>query len=115
MPGITHTPASCVLGPLTCARVSSRFTHQTPAPSFPGTILRQYLKNSPQQYTRIVYTGDGQNDLCPLLQLAEGDVGVARRGYGLDKALSQWSFDVKATVHVIDFLTELGNVIQSYC
>ena len=62
-------------------------------------------------YTRVVYVGDGHNDLCPLLQLSESDVGVVRRGYGLDKALAKGSHEVKATVHIIDFVTELGSVI----
>ena len=53
-----------------------------------GTILREYLERSAEKYSRVVYVGDGQNDLCPLLQLGKGDVGVVRKGYSLDKALA---------------------------
>ena len=62
-----------------------------------------------------MYVGDGQNDLCPLLGLGKGDIGIVRKGYGLEKALSKGSYDMKATIHVIDFLQELGDVIKSKC
>ena len=82
----------------------------------PGTILQDYLKQSDHhKYTKVVYTGDGHNDLCPVVQLGMGDVGVVRKGYGLEKALLKEPHDVKATLHVIDFLQELGSVITSQC
>ena len=80
-----------------------------------GTILREYLERSAEKYSRVVYVGDGQNDLCPLLQLGKGDVGVVRKGYSLDKALAQGSHDVSATVHVVDFLHGLGDLITTHC
>lgn len=80
-----------------------------------GTILKGYLEGSDQKYSRVVYVGDGKNDLCPLLQLGKGDVGVVRKGYGLEKALARGSCDVKPTLHVVDFIHELGDVIESKC
>lgn len=80
-----------------------------------GTILKGYIEGSAQKYSKVVYVGDGKNDLCPMLQLGEGDVGIVRKGYGLEKALATGSYDMKATIHVIDFLQELGDVIKSKC
>lgn len=80
-----------------------------------GTILREFLDGSNENYTRVIYVGDGKNDLCPLLQLGREDVAMARRGYGLDRALAKRSHEVKATVHIIDFLTELNSMITSQC
>ena len=80
----------------------------------PGTILKGYLESSAEQYSRVVYVGDGHNDLCPLLQLTSGDVGVVRKGYSLEKALARGSHDMKATIHIVDFVHELGNVITQY-
>lgn len=80
-----------------------------------GTILKEYLKNSGHFYTQVVYTGDGRNDLCPLLQLGPNDVGVVRKGYSLEKALAKGSYDIKASVQIVDFLQELGSVIMSRC
>ena len=62
-----------------------------------------------------MYTGDGQNDLCALLQMSNNDVGVVRKGYRLEKALAKGSHAVKASVHIIDFLQELGSAIMSHC
>ena len=63
----------------------------------------------------MVYVGDGLGDLCPLLQLGRGDVGVVRKGYGLERALAQTSHDIAATVHVVDFLQHLGDFITQHC
>ena len=73
------------------------------------------MENSPQKYTRVVYVGDGLNDLCPLLQLNSTDVGVVRRGFSLDKALTKGSHDMKAMIRIGDFLQELGAMISSLC
>ena len=80
-----------------------------------GTILRGYLEISSEEYSKVVYVGDGRNDLCPLLQLNSGDVGIVRKGYSLEKALARGSHDVKATIRIVDFLHELGNVITTQC
>ena len=42
-----------------------------------------------QQYRRVVYCGDGENDLCPALHLAPGDLVLARKGFGLHRLLTQ--------------------------
>lgn len=56
-----------------------------------GSILETYLqeqqKSNGVAYKKIFYVGDGNNDLCPILRLAEDDVGCARKGYRLQKEL----------------------------
>jgi pyridoxal phosphate phosphatase PHOSPHO2 len=37
---------------------------------------------------KVVYAGDGSNDLCPSLRLGEGDCVLARRGHALAAALT---------------------------
>ena len=48
-----------------------------------ATLLTQ------QQYRRVIYCGDGENDLCPALALSSGDLVLARKGYGLHKLLAK--------------------------
>lgn len=80
-----------------------------------GTILKDYLQSCTEKCSRVVYVGDGLNDLCPMLQLNKGDVGVVRRGYGLEKALASGTYNMKGTIHVIDFLQDLGDFITMHC
>lgn len=40
-------------------------------------------------YPRIIYCGDGANDLCPALTLRPSDVLLARKGFTLDKLAEQ--------------------------
>lgn len=42
-------------------------------------------------YTRIVYIGDGRNDVCPVTFLKKNDVAMPRKGYTLQKTLSRMS------------------------
>lgn len=51
----------------------------------------QELENLRRQhpYQRIVYCGDGANDLCPALSLTPSDVVLARRGHALEQLISE--------------------------
>ncbi|KAH8396385.1 hypothetical protein KR222_009564, partial [Zaprionus bogoriensis] len=46
-----------------------------------GGIMRGLMRCT--CYGRIIYVGDGGNDLCPILQLRAGDVACVRRGFEL--------------------------------
>ncbi|KAJ3073119.1 hypothetical protein HDU98_002208 [Podochytrium sp. JEL0797] len=48
-----------------------------------GSEIAPRLEN----YTLVMYGGDGKNDFCPMMRLREGDVALARRGHSLEKVL----------------------------
>ena len=62
-------------------------------------------------YDRIVYIGDGSNDVCPSLSLSSNDVVVARKGFPLAKHVNDSGL-LKATLHVVDFNEELVETVQ---
>lgn len=58
-----------------------------------GRILQDYIAqrcSQGQKFEKIVYAGDGQNDLCPSLTLSsENDLVCPRKGYSFDKILNK--------------------------
>lgn len=56
-----------------------------------GQILEDYIKkrnNENVHFDRIIYIGDGKNDLCPILRLSERDIAFPREDYVLMKILN---------------------------
>ncbi|XP_043256021.1 pyridoxal phosphate phosphatase PHOSPHO2-like [Colletes gigas] len=56
-----------------------------------GQILESYIKKRRDEgvhFDRIVYVGDGKNDLCPILRLSERDLAFPRKDYMLMKILN---------------------------
>nr|XP_003706641.1 PREDICTED: probable phosphatase phospho2 [Megachile rotundata] len=56
-----------------------------------GQILEGYIKKRNSEGTyfdRVVYVGDGKNDLCPILRLCERDLAFPRKDYMLIKILN---------------------------
>lgn len=68
-----------------------------------GTIMRQVMAE--KSYSKVVYVGDGENDICPSLQLSKNDHIVARKHYSLASALDQEYIrkQINASVHIMDF------------
>eukprot|EP00088_Acartia_fossae_P018320 TRINITY_DN20585_c0_g1_i2.p1 TRINITY_DN20585_c0_g1~~TRINITY_DN20585_c0_g1_i2.p1 ORF type:complete len:274 (+),score=36.21 TRINITY_DN20585_c0_g1_i2:67-822(+) len=52
-----------------------------------GLILEEYIKNQSAQFPFVVYVGDGGNDFCPALRLANDDLVCVREGYSLQKQI----------------------------
>lgn len=55
-----------------------------------GQILTDFCEQQKLKnviYDKIIYVGDGNNDLCPVLRLSENDVAFARKDYKLHKLL----------------------------
>lgn len=83
-------------------------------------ILERYLNETNGgggvQYGRVVYVGDGGNDLCPAFCLRAQDVVMPRAGFRLE-ALLKAECGVRARVSVwssgADVLQELKSSIQS--
>ncbi|XP_054004872.1 pyridoxal phosphate phosphatase PHOSPHO2-like [Hylaeus anthracinus] len=56
-----------------------------------GQILETYIKQRRDEgvnFDRVVYVGDGKNDLCPILRLSERDLAFPRKDYMLIKILN---------------------------
>ena len=62
-------------------------------------------------YDKVVFIGDGHNDICPSLSLSAGDVVVAKKGLYLAKHVNDSGL-LKATLHVVDFDNTLIETIQ---
>ncbi|KAM9305771.1 pyridoxal phosphate phosphatase PHOSPHO2 [Gastrophryne carolinensis] len=69
------------------------------------------------RYSKIVYIGDGSNDLCPVTFLKKGDVAMPREGYSLqkriasglefvDSSISVWSTGSEILTHLNQLLSE---------
>lgn len=84
-----------------------------------GHILESFIadrKTSGVNFTRIVYVGDGKNDLCPALRLREQDFIFPRIGYRLQKELQDLQSDkdccpLKAKVLPWNDAREISSVI----
>lgn len=91
-------------------RVSCYHAHQCPncLGLCKGTVLRELLLEG--SYQRVVYVGDGSNDVCPTTTcLSEGDHVVARELFPLASRLNKLARNghpIRATVHTADFTTD---------
>ncbi|KAL6260886.1 hypothetical protein P5V15_008413 [Pogonomyrmex californicus] len=59
-----------------------------------GQILMDYIQERRKQgknFKRIIYIGDGKNDLCPILRLSETDLACPRKNYALEDQLNKLS------------------------
>jgi len=54
-----------------------------------GQILEDYVKTFDKKFDFVVYVGDGRNDFCPSLRLAQEDLVCVRQGYSLEKYIPQ--------------------------
>ena len=78
-----------------------------------GNELKALRTRAP--YRRIIYCGDGANDLCPALNLCPGDAVLARKGYDLDLLIqkrSRTSDKVQAEVHVWETHQQLFQLLR---
>lgn len=62
-------------------------------------------------YDKIVYVGDGYNDVCPSLALTSNDVVVARKGFPLAEHVNDSGL-LKATLYAVDFNEVLVETVQ---
>ncbi|EGI61478.1 Pyridoxal phosphate phosphatase PHOSPHO2 [Acromyrmex echinatior] len=69
-----------------------------------GQILTDYIQDKHKQgksYERIVYVGDGRNDLCPILRLSETDLACPRKGYSLINQLNELSTSMSTKAKIV--------------
>ena len=80
-----------------------------------GSELKALRQKAP--YKRIVYCGDGANDLCPALRLQTGDVVLARKSYDLDLLIQKrrgTTACVKAEVQVWETHQQLFQLLRRF-
>lgn len=94
-----------------------------------GSVLEDFLrKAATPSYDKVVFVGDGRGDFCPAISLREQDTVVCREGYPLAKLLSRDASSAQsgkgggggalvcqASVHIVDFVKSLGDVISAEC
>lgn len=56
-----------------------------------GKIMKEHILSKNNKYNKILYFGDGNNDLCPILKLTKNDFAFPRLGYVLDNLLKSHS------------------------
>lgn len=86
-----------------------------------GDVQGQELESLRRQhpYQRIVYCGDGANDLCPALSLTPSDAVLARRGHALERLIREREAandeDGRVVAHVVvwDNHSQLCSLVQS--
>jgi 2,3-diketo-5-methylthio-1-phosphopentane phosphatase len=96
-----HPPAA---SPHNCPRC--------PANLCKGAEVRKLRSSS--HYRRIIYGGDGANDVCAALQLLPGDVVMARAGAPLAAFLEKTKGQVSATVRVWQDHEQLLKVFKEF-
>lgn len=77
------------------------YEHQTDCNNCPinlckGGVMRLLMADG--NYNRIIYVGDGLNDLCPILQLGVKDIACIRRGFTLHRSLPKFRNKMKCRV-----------------
>ena len=89
-----------------------------------GHILQDYIQRRSQEgvaYSRVVYVGDGSNDLCPGLTLRAQDYLLPRKGFSLWKKLEKMKVkqgtpgsQVSATVIGWDSGMEIRTLLENF-
>jgi len=64
-------------------------------------------------YKRVIYCGDGANDICPTLRLLEGDVVCVRRGHSLEYLVRERREAIKARVLFWEDHQELLSLVHN--
>nr|CAD7198169.1 unnamed protein product [Timema douglasi] len=85
-----------------------------------GRILEEYVRERAEQgihFSRIVYVGDGENDMCPSLRLSEKDLTFPRERFSFHKMIISnvdgHGKKIKAGVHPWSTGKDIINVLQN--
>lgn len=87
-----------------------------------GKILMDFISERRTQnvyYDRIVYIGDGKNDLCPIMRLSQTDLACPRKDYMLIKCLAKLPRDMYPAATIVtwkdgtDLLKELEEALKA--
>ncbi|KAH8270945.1 hypothetical protein KR044_002661, partial [Drosophila immigrans] len=84
-----------------------------PANLCKGSVMEALMQCGQPGYSRVLYCGDGCNDLCPMLQLREQDFACIRHGEQLHDSLSFHRSEIRAQVFVWRDGVELQQKLQN--
>lgn len=74
-----------------------------------GSILEHFLIEQDLRYNltyeRVIYVGDGNNDICPVTKLRARDVACPREGFSMDKTLTKNPLKLKVRAELIRWKT----------
>jgi hypothetical protein len=84
-----------------------------------GAAHEQHLCTASRSYGRIVYCGDGANDICPALTLGSNDVVLARAGHALAKYATAAAEDLSlqqfaARVYIWESHEQLAKLVKEH-
>lgn len=79
-----------------------------------GHILDEHIKTN-GGYDKVMYVGDGSNDLCPALRLRKCDVICPRVGFSLEKKIKNLDTKYKLLANIVNWsdASELVQVVES--
>ncbi|KAL9877990.1 pyridoxal phosphate phosphatase PHOSPHO2 [Glossina fuscipes fuscipes] len=82
-------------------------------------LIEQNLREN-ISYDRVVYVGDGNNDICPVIRLRLQDIACARQGYSMEKNLAKNRTKIKVRAELLlwktgfDLLDQLEKRLAKY-
>jgi 2,3-diketo-5-methylthio-1-phosphopentane phosphatase len=83
------------------------------------TVLNEFIINHKEvnNFSKIIYVGDGENDYCPATFLKEGDLLFSRLDFPLELKLFKNGFiqNIRSEVHVWKDGYEILQEIKKYC
>ncbi|XP_053453846.1 pyridoxal phosphate phosphatase PHOSPHO2 [Nycticebus coucang] len=90
---LTNLAAFDSKGHLTVENYHAHSCNRCPKNLCKNVALAEFVGKQSQveNYTQIVYIGDGENDVCPITFLKKNDVAMPRKGYALQKTLARMS------------------------
>ncbi|KAM4626705.1 pyridoxal phosphate phosphatase PHOSPHO2 isoform 1-T4 [Discoglossus pictus] len=82
-------------------------------------VLEDFVAKQTQngaRYAKIVYIGDGSNDLCPITFLKKGDIAMPREGYTLQKRIAKEIDLIDSSISVwstgAEILSQLKSLVE---
>lgn len=99
----TNPAAFDPLGNLTVQNYHVHHCNECPRNLCKKKVLEEFVaKQTANQvrYSKIVYVGDGGNDLCPVTFLKKGDLAMPRDGYTLQKSIAKEVDSIDSSISV---------------
>lgn len=90
-----------------------------------GKVLEHFMIEQDLRYNttyeRVIYVGDGNNDICPVTKLRNRDIACAREGFAMAKTLAKNPTKLKVRAEFLtwksgfDLLDQLERQMEKFC